>query len=724
MLTSTFNLTNVKCAGCVGKVQSRVMSLTNVNKAQVNLLDKTLVVYYLEAKDDQAVIETLASIGYGASLDKIEEHKTSLWWSVVLPFSCAIILMILTMNQHLQLPRYEFRSLALGLSYAAISLAIVFACGYRLLKSGYLGFVTLSFNMYSLILLGIASAWLYSLVVVLLNYYSTYPLMSHVYFDSSMMIIALVNLGGYLEERAKHTTTSAIRGLVDLLPDTTTVVIDEQEQLRATNLLRTGDIVRVKPGQKIPADGEIVSGASYLDEAMLTGESLPVYKTVGASVIGGALNTSGTFTFRVSAIGSNTLLANIIQLVKHAQLAKPKLAQLADTITQVFVPAIILIALISGGIWYYYSSHNSFYSALTIFMTVLLIACPCSVGLAIPVSLMVGVGRGAKNGILLRDPSCLTAVDKLDTIVFDKTGTLTLGKPQVIGVRFAPHISEENILAIAYQIERNSNHPLACAVTEYCSTYQQSLVLSDFEAINGCGVRALVAGKQYYVGGYNWLAELGLIKESKLIEASSYSQVYIADENSLLAVFELADEVKADAKEVISQLQELGFKTMMLTGDNLSTAQEIAGQLQLNEFMANCTPAIKINKIRELQSAGHVVAFVGDGINDAPSLMQANIGIAVGSGSDIAKQNAAVSLLRNDMLAVIETIKLAQQINRNMRQNLYGSFVYNTVAVLIAAGALYPYYGILLNPMLASVIMSLSSLSVILNALRLRALRS
>lgn len=719
MQESTFNLQNVKCAGCVSKIQTKVGALNGVLSAQVNLLDKTMLVRYDNSKIDDLVISTVESIGFGASLESIQESKINLLLSVVLPIAVAIILMLLTMIPQFMLDFKTTNGFLIGLASAVVSLSILILSGYKVIRSGYVGFKTLAFNMHSLILLGISSAWIYSLIVVLVSYYSDYSVMSHIYFDSSLMIIAFINLGAYLEDRAKSNTTNAIKSLSSLVPDITTIIENGEERIIATNLLRTEYLVKIKPGSQIPSDGEIISGDGYLNESMLTGEPLPIHKISGDKVIGGSVNTSGAFIYKVTGIGDNTLLSGIINLVKNAQLSKPSLAKLADNIAKIFVPSIIAIAIFSAFMWYFLMPDFKIYHAITIFMTILLIACPCSVGLAIPVSLMVGIGRAATKGILIRDPSCLSIADKIDMVLLDKTGTITEGKPQVISAVIANDNDKQYLFKVIAALESQSEHPLAKAILDVYKVDISDVQIEDFKSISGHGVSAVVDGKLYFAGSKNLMLQLQR-NHNNLITDSINSQIYLANSTEILACFDIADKIRYDSIKAISQLKLLGLQVVMLTGDNQISANHIAKQIGVNDVFANCNPANKIDKVIELQKSGHKVVFVGDGINDAPSLAQADIGIAIGGGTDIARQSAAISLMRESVMGVFDAIILAKRINCNMRQNLFGSFVYNSVAVLVAAGILYPLYGVLLNPMIATVIMSISSLSVIGNALRLK----
>lgn len=719
MNNSEFNLQNVKCAGCVGKIQSTLNKVAGIKTAQVNLLDKTLYVEYLNVKLDELVITEIEKLGFGASLDVLHEQKMNLLTNIALPLITGMLLMSIGMLPQFMINPATINGLWLGLAYGLISLIIILGVGNKIIKSGYIGFKTLNFNMHSLILLGVGSAWLYSLSVILIIHFSKTSLPHHLYFDSALMILGLINLGAYFEERAKNNTTAAIKSLTNLIPQATTIIIDGAEQQIATNLLRTDNLIKIRPGEQLPADGKIVDGDGYIDEAMLNGEPLPVYKTVGDKVSSGTINTSGAFIYQISAVGGNTLLGEIIKLVKSAQLTKPPLAKLADKVARIFVPTIIMIAAVSGLIWYFLAANDNFATGLAVFMTVLIIACPCSVGLAIPVALMVGIGRGAAQGILIRDASCLGQIDKLQVVLFDKTGTLTTGKPQVVSFEHSQEISATNALQILKNLELNSEHPLAHALLRYQPEIIANNHNEGFKSVAGKGVSAIINNITYYAGSAIWMKEMELV-DSELLTDNHYSQIYLATQDKILARVDISDILKPDTIQTIAALKAQGLSVAMVTGDNQSSANHIAQQAGINEVFAECKPQDKIAIVKQYQAQGKIVAFVGDGINDAPSLAQAEIGIAIGGGTDIALQTASISLLRGQLTAVDDALKLARKINLNMRQNLFGSFIYNSLAVAVAAGALYPLWGILLNPVIASVVMSLSSITVIGNALRLR----
>ncbi len=716
--SSEFNLSGVKCAGCVAKIQDCLLKVPDINYARVNLLDKTLLVEYKLHKNDQIVIDEISKLGFEASLEKITEKSINLWSSIVLPLVFGSLLMILGMLPNLMLNLQTSSGFLLGVLYAIMSLTVIISVGKHIITSGWLGLRTLNFNMHSLILLGVSSAWIYSSLVVVLSYLTNFQLIQHLYFESALIILGLINLGAYIEERAKHSTTEAIRGLMGLIPLQTTIIQNNQEVLIDSNLLRTDFIVKIRPGEQLPADGIIISGYGYLDESMLTGESLPILHSQDSSVIAGSINTSGSFLYRINQVGSNTVLAKIIQLVKNAQLTKPKLAKLADQVAKIFVPIILCIASISAGAWYFYASSNNVYHAIAIFMTVLLIACPCSVGLAIPVALMVGIGRGASRGILIQDASVLSYADKLDIIVLDKTGTITQGKPTVVNFEIADSESKEDILSILKSLEQYSEHHLARAIMNYAE-HAKIVDVESFESITGFGIKGVIGNKKYAITSQAQAIKLAKTN-TELLNDNSFSQVYLLREDIILARIEIMDPPKDDSPKAIDALYKRGIDVMMLTGDNYASAQECAKKVGITKIYATCTPSDKIAMIKQLQQQGKIVGFVGDGVNDAPSLVQANLGISMGGGTDIANQSAAIVLMKNSLSDVNYAIDLAKKINQNMRQNLFGAFIYNCCAVILATGILYPWWHILLNPVVASCVMSLSSITVIGNALRLR----
>lgn len=715
---SEFNLENVKCAACVGKIQNKLAKIDGIKRVQVNLLDKTLYAEYYNENLDLVVVDKLREIGYGASLEHQDKPSVNLVLSAGLPIAYGFILMFMMV---LPMPEWSDNyHRVLSLCNALVVLIVGYFSGKHSLKSGLQGILTLNLNMYSLVFLGASSAWIYSTVIVAVSNFGEALVNQHTYFDSVLIIIGLINLGSHMEEKAKRSTSSAIKNLAQLVPETSLIIVDGVEEQIATSLLKAGHLVKVRPGERVPSDGIIISGAGYIDEAMVNGEPIPIHKKVGDEIISGTINVDGVVTFNVTRVGEKTLLAGIINLVKEAQLSKPDLAKLADQIVKVFIPIILLIAAIISIIWYFIAAENNLYTALTIFMTVLIIACPCSVGLAIPVSLMVGVGRGATKGILIRDPSCLGSVSKLDTLFVDKTGTLTEGKPQVLALNHSQTVTKLEVWSILASSEKNSNHPLAKAIINYTSKLElTSYEVTDFSLINGYGIKFLIGDLSYCAGSASWVKEFAEDKDGLLVD-NCFSQVYLARDNLIIARVDIADKLKDDSIEAVKRFKQYGLEVIMLTGDNETSAKVIANECNIEQVYASCSPYDKIRLVEEFQHKGQVVGFVGDGINDAPSLAKADVGIAMGNGSDIALQSAHISLLRNSLIGVSDALLLANKINRNMRENLFGAFIYNSVAVLVAAGALYPWFHVLLNPVIASVAMSLSSLTVIGNALRLR----
>ena len=723
-ISVTYNISNVKCAGCVGKIESRLKELSGISFAQVNLLDKTVMIEYSNNKQEGLVQDALDKLGFPIEITPKSESIFSRIFNIATPLILGTGLMISEML-HATLPDYSNnKGFLTGLFYALITLLVVIFCGKSQIKSGILAIRNLSPNMYSLIVVGVFSAWLYSLFIVIMSHSGSYLLSNHVYFESALVIIGLVNLGGLLEDRAKNAAMGAIKGLSALIPATTIMIANGEEKEIASNLLRTGYIIRIKPGMKLPADGEIISGEGYLEEAMLTGEPLPVHKKIGDKVFGGTINTSGAFEFSVSQVGGNTLLGDIIAMVKSAQMAKPPLARVADKIARIFVPTVMLLALFSGSVWYIVAPENNFYYALTVFMTVLIIACPCSVGLAIPVSLTVGIGRAAKSGIIIRDPSALGNADKIDTIILDKTGTLTLGKPSVVNYICSSDVDAGHSLQVLKALEANSGHPLAHAILNYRTEISPdaNLNLAEYKTISGKGISGVISGIEYFVGSLEFIRQHVTEINNDLVEQNRHTNIYLANNNGIIARVDVSDELKSDAKDAIAALSKQVKEVILLTGDNQNNANAIAKEAGISKAIANCLPQDKLAFIKAAQQEGKKILFVGDGINDAPSLMQADLGIAVTGGTDIAASSAAICLTGSSLSGILAALKIARAINRNMRQNLFGSFIYNSLAILIAMGVFYPFGHHLLNPMIASVAMSLSSVTVIVNALRLRAI--
>ncbi len=711
---SCFNLDNIHCASCVSKIESKLNKINGIKTAKVSLLDKTLHVEYVNSNLDQQVIDAVKTLGYNIINVPITKTRINLWLNTILPIILGLIVMMVGMSKDLMLNSTGYFGITFDFITSILTLVIFFISAREIFISGWRGFKSLSFNMYSLIILGISSAWLYSTFIIIMSCLG-YLITPHVYFESALIIVGLINLGSYLENKATATATDAINSLSKLQPEKTTIIKNNKEQLISTNSLRVNDIIKIRPGERIPADGIILEGNGYVDESMLTGEAIAIHKTIENKVAAGTINTTGSFLFKALAVGTKTMLAEIVELVKTAQMSKPELSKIADKVSLIFVPAIISIAVIAAILWLVLGPEPRIFHMISVFMTVLIIACPCSVGLAIPVALIVGLGKSAAFGVLIRDASCLDAMNKLDYILLDKTGTITEGKPQVINF-----ISSFNdALNIMKTIESNSEHPIAKAILSYKPEIMNNLSCNDFQSEAGMGISGIINEKRYFIGSENYI--VGKIKISNAFKAkTSYTQIFLANEYEVLARVDIADKIKSDSAAAIAKIRGNGIKIAMVTGDNEANAMAIAKQVNIDKVYANCSPTEKVNIIHNLRNNKYVVAFVGDGINDAPSLATADVGIAMGGGTDIAMQSANITLLQNSLFGIHKAILVGKAINRNMQQNLLGAFIYNVVAVIIATGLFYPVWHVLLNPIIASITMSLSSITVIMNALRLR----
>jgi Cu+-exporting ATPase len=586
--------------------------------------------------------------------------------------------------------------------------------------------------MFTLIALGVGAAYLYSVIAVMFPASIPEAFKEHghvpLYFEAAATIVALVLLGQVLELRARRRTGSAIRQLLSLTPPTARLIRNGQESVVSLDEVHKGDTLKVVPGDKVPVDGEILSGKSTIDESMISGEPMPVEKKTGDTVIGGTVNQTGAFEMRASRVGSDTILSQIVEMVASAQRSRAPIQRLVDVVAGWFVPAVVLVAVVTFVVWAMFSPVEPRLAvALVNAVAVLIVACPCALGLATPMSIMVGIGRGATEGVLIKDAEVLEVMERVDTLVVDKTGTLTEGRPRLTESVPAKSTSEVDLLHFAASLEQNSEHPLGRAIVEAAKERDTNISpVEDFESVTGSGVRGTVDGKQVLVGKSAFLSEGGindvasLDDEAERLEREGRTVLRVAIDGQFAGLLAVSDPIKESTKNAIQTLHDLGIHIIMLTGDNERTAKSVADVLGIDQVEAGVNPKHKHERIRALRAEGRVVAMAGDGINDAPALAEANVGIAMGTGTDVAIESAGVTLVQGDLRGIVKAIELSRRTMRNIRQNLFFAFVYNSAGVPIAAGILYPLLGWLLSPMLAAAAMSLSSVSVIGNALRLR----
>jgi P-type Cu+ transporter len=594
--------------------------------------------------------------------------------------------------------------------------------------------VNRSLNMFTLIAVGVGAAYFYSAVAVILP--GIFPPSFHrhgeveLYFEAAAVITTLILLGQLIEARARSRTGHAIKALLGLAAKTAHRIRDGQEQEIAVDQVQKDDVLRVRPGEKIPIDGVIIDGKSNVDESMITGEPMPVGKQVGEKVIGATVNQTGSFLMRAERVGSETVLAQIVQMVADAQRSRAPIQKLADTVSGYFVPAVIGIAIITFVVWSIVGPAPAMAYALVNAVSVLIIACPCALGLATPMSIMVGVGRAAQAGILVKNAQAIEVTEKVTHLVTDKTGTLTAGKPEVVSRIVANTISERDLLKIAASAESQSEHPLARAIVESAKDEKIELRgITDFQSITGGGVSANLDGKTILIGKEKFLADSNvrfpeeLTKEARRLQEKAQTTVWLAVNGEVVGVLGIADPIKPTTKEAVRELHKMGLRIMMCTGDNQRTAESVARELGIDQFKAEVMPDEKIGIVKKLESEGAIVAMAGDGINDAPALAAADVGIAMGTGTDVAIESAGITLVKGDLMGIVKAIHVSRAVMRNIRQNLFFAFIYNALGVPIAAGVLYPFFGLLLSPMIAGAAMSFSSVSVIANALRLRKAR-
>jgi Cu+-exporting ATPase len=731
----TFRLSigGMSCAGCVATVEKALQAVPGVTESAVNFAEHTASV--TGSADAATVIAAVVAAGYEAAelKSRADEHgkeaaeaahyrrlwrKTLVAGAVAAPLFIGEMFMLFPM---LTMPGGRVYGVIAGLA----TLFVLVYSGGHFFRGAWKSLRNHNANMDTLIALGTGAAWVYSVAVLAAP--ALVPVRAqHAYFEAAAVIIALINLGQALELRARGKTSQAIKRLIGLQPRTARVMRDGRELDVPIEQVGLGESVRVRPGEKIPVDGVIFDGHSNVDESMLTGEPLAVAKKTGDSVTGGTINTTGTFLFRATRIGEDTALARIIEMVRRAQNSKPAIGRLADRISAVFVPSVLIIAVVTFLAWVNFGPVPAVSYALVSTMTVLIIACPCALGLATPISIMVGVGKAAESGVLIRNGEALQQASRLTTIVLDKTGTVTAGRPAVVGLVPAAGVSEQELLRCAAAVEAGSEHPLAQAVVT--TARARGLVIppvTGFEAVTGAGVRATMEGKLVLLGNPRLLEQAGIAIEALRPQAEAaallgHTPIYVALDGRAAGIVAIADPIKPDSKAAIARLHALGLKVVMLTGDNAATARAVAGQVGVDEIMAEVLPPDKAARVAALQARGELVGMVGDGINDAPALAQADVGFAIGTGTDVAIESADVTLMRGSLHGVADAIAISAATVRNIKQNLFGAFVYNTLGIPVAAGVLYPLSGILLNPMIAGAAMAMSSVTVVSNANRLR----
>jgi Cu+-exporting ATPase len=733
-------ISGMTCASCVASVEKALLTVEGVEKAQINLAEQSALLFSSSAKiDEQQVTAAVSQAGYQAELVLDQEqqqekqlaqqletqakHKRSAWIGLLIG-APLMAWGVFGGNMMIRNGQDQFTWGLVGI----ICLWLLATAGRSFFSNAWQALTHKRATMDSLVALGTGAAWLYSMLVVLFP--TWFPQASrHVYFEASAMIIGLISLGHYIEAKAKAKTTRSLQSLLNLQPTHATLITDVGEQSIDLKAVQLGMKLRIKPGEKIPVDGKVISGESYVDESMLTGEPIPVLHSVNSQVSAGTLNQDGSFIIEATGVGSNTMLSRIITMVREAQSSKPAIAKLADKISSVFVPVVVAIALFAGAVWFTIGPDPKASYTLVVVTTVLIIACPCALGLATPLSVTVGVGKAAEMGILIKDADVLQSASKVDTVVFDKTGTLTQGKPTLQKV-FALDGNEEGLLQLAASLEQLSEHPLAKAVVNAAKEKQLNLsAVTDFNNQRGQGVFGIVAGKAVSVTSLGYAMQQGWSLsqiEHTLVEAESnaWTPMIVASNNKVVGTITVADSIKPEAKQAITALKAMEINPVMLTGDNQSVANSIARSLGIETVIAEVLPDQKASHIKRLKAEGKRVAMIGDGVNDAPALALADIGVAMGSGSDVAIESAQMTILNSSPVAVVKAIELSKATVKNMKQNLFGAFVYNSLGIPIAAGVLYPAFGFLLSPVFAGAAMALSSITVVSNANRLRIFNS
>jgi len=743
---SIFPVSGMTCASCVARVEEALSSVPGVISANVNLASEKATVEYVEDTDVAEIRRAVEEAGYGlgseaATLEDVttasQREIRGLRNRFIFALVFAVIIMVLSMG-----PDFPWKPYLLW----ALATPVQFWTGWRFYKGMWGALKHKTADMNTLIAVGTSAAYFYSVVAVLApSLFAAANIELGLYFDTSSMIIALILLGRFLESRAKGQTSEAIKRLIGLKPKTATVIRDGKETEISVEEVQVGDLILVRPGERIPVDGIVHHGYSSIDESMITGESMPVDKKIGDTVIGGTINRMGSFEFEATRVGKDTTLARIVSLVEEAQGSKAPIQRMADVIASYFVPAVIGIAIVTFIVWFFLGPPPALTYALLNFVAVLIIACPCALGLATPTAIIVGTGKGAENGVLIRSGEALERAHKIDSVLLDKTGTLTQGKPKVTDIVAASSTSEEEVLRLAASVERNSEHPLAEAIVKASSEKELKLLnVSDFKAMPGHGVEAIAGRKNLLLGNLTLMKEKkfslnGMQKEAERLLGQGKTVLFLGVDSRVAGIIGLADTLKPGAQEVVEALHRLNAEVVMITGDNRRTAETIAREAAIDHVLAEVLPENKAAEVKRLQDEGKVVAMVGDGINDAPALAQADVGIAIGTGTDVAMETGDITLISGDLDGIVTAISLSKRTMSTIKQNLFWAFAYNTALIPVAAGVLYLVFGStgvpsglhfvfgnygFLNPMLAALAMAASSITVVSNSLRLRTFKA
>lgn len=732
----SFIIEGASCASCVSKIEKALNNVSGVEQVEMNFAQR--IVSVDGNVDSSTLIKAVQNIGYDAKLmsneseqDALDEkaqadeaHYKKLMRNVYMALGLGVPLMLYGLfigDMSVNSSSQRIVWLIVGL----VTLGIMVASGKHFYVGAWQSFKNHSANMDTLIALGTGTAWVYSMIVLIAP--DMLPEVArHVYFEASAMIIGLINLGLAFEVKARGRTSEAIKRLIGLQAKTARVIRDGQELDIEIEQVQLDDMIRVRPGEKLPVDGEITEGKSSVDESMLTGEPMPVSKKVGDKVVAGSLNKTGSMLFRATHVGKDTTLSHIINMVKRAQNSKPSIGRLADVISGYFVPIVMILAVLAGLAWLNFGPQPSIAYAIAAVTTVLIIACPCALGLATPMSVMVGIGKAAEAGILIRNGEALQTASKITTMILDKTGTITQGQPKVTDVLMYNQQTEDKIIPLIASLENGSEHPLAESIVNYAKEQAYSISqVSEFDAITGKGVKGMLNNQRLLFGNAALMQQFDIdvseaSDKAQALAGDAKTPMYFALGDTFSAMVAVADPIKSDSIAAIKRLQKKGVHLVMLTGDNEATAKAVAKRVGIDDYIAQVLPQDKLDEVLKRQERGEVVGMTGDGINDAPALAQADVGFAIGTGTDVAIESADVTLMRGSLHGLADALAISQATIRNIKQNLVGAFVYNVAGIPIAAGVLYPFFGILLNPIVAGAAMAMSSLTVVSNANRLR----